>query len=113
MLTPLILASGKSTCMGTPKHTLQMPNGTPLYLYHARLLQDLCPRSSIYLSLAEGLPGNGHLHSPGTDIRIIQDDEPGIADKSKGPASGLLAAHRAYPDKTWLVIACDYPLLTK
>lgn len=29
-----------------------------------------------------------------------------------GPASGLLSAHRHDPKTTWLVVACDYPLLT-
>jgi molybdopterin-guanine dinucleotide biosynthesis protein A len=28
-----------------------------------------------------------------------------------GPAAGLLAAHCSDPIATWLVIACDYPLL--
>ena len=28
-----------------------------------------------------------------------------------GPAAGLLAAHRAYPEAAWLVVACDLPLL--
>lgn len=28
-----------------------------------------------------------------------------------GPAAGLLAAHRYYADATWLVVACDFPLL--
>lgn len=28
-----------------------------------------------------------------------------------GPAAGILAAHAAYPDVAWLVLACDLPLL--
>jgi len=32
---------------------------------------------------------------------------------SIGPAAGLLAAHRAYPAESWLVIACDFPLLER
>jgi len=32
---------------------------------------------------------------------------------SIGPAAGLLAAHRAYPVESWLVIACDFPLLER
>jgi molybdopterin-guanine dinucleotide biosynthesis protein A len=38
---------------------------------------------------------------------------PGITDRSEaiGPAAGLLAAHEAYPDVAWLVLACDLPLL--
>ncbi|KKZ67897.1 hypothetical protein EMCG_06426 [[Emmonsia] crescens] len=29
-----------------------------------------------------------------------------------GPAAGLLAAHNTDPSATWLVVACDFPLLT-
>ena len=29
-----------------------------------------------------------------------------------GPAAGILAAHSAYPDTAWLVVACDMPLVT-
>jgi len=38
---------------------------------------------------------------------------PGIFDEADGigPAAGLLAAHSAYPDAAWLVLACDLPLL--
>ncbi|KAL6855676.1 hypothetical protein J3F83DRAFT_753912 [Trichoderma novae-zelandiae] len=32
--------------------------------------------------------------------------------ESAGPATGLLAAYEFDPDATWLVLACDYPLIT-
>ena len=32
-------------------------------------------------------------------------------DESLGPASGIFAAHKAWPDVAWLVVACDMPLL--
>ncbi len=37
----------------------------------------------------------------------VVDVQPGI-----GPAAGLLAAHAAFPDAAWLVLACDLPRLT-
>ena len=33
-------------------------------------------------------------------------------DDSLGPASGIFAAHKRWPDAAWLVVACDMPLLT-
>ncbi len=37
---------------------------------------------------------------------LIIDDLTGI-----GPAAGILAAHSAWPDAAWLVVACDMPYL--
>lgn len=47
-------------------------------------------------------------------IHIIADPAPHRSNPSEsaGPAAGLLAAHRALPGATWLVVACDYPFLT-
>ncbi len=52
-------------------------------------------------------------------LRADQADDPvrrgwpGIVDRLEGigPAAGLLAAHEAYPEVAWLVLACDLPLL--
>ena len=52
-------------------------------------------------------------------VRESQRDEatrrnlPQIVDRQNdiGPAAGILAAHEAYPDVAWLVLACDLPLL--
>ena len=33
-------------------------------------------------------------------------------DNTIGPTAGLLAAYHNDPDAHWLVVACDYPLLT-
>lgn len=60
-----------------------------------------------------------HVQSCFVSLRRDQQDEPiraalpGIVDRTEGagPAAGLLAAHAAYPEAAWLVLACDLPLL--
>jgi len=43
------------------------------------------------------------------NFRILEDHK---AHENKGPATGVLTAFLAYPEKNFLVIGCDYPLLT-
>lgn len=143
--TPLILAGGKSTRMGTPKHLLPMPDGRPLYQHQIDVLARVCPEvSTIYISLAPDSQVDDYLgslpnHQPNTitdpapsspeehqdsprkrSIAIIADNpSPSSTSTSKnetspisgGPSLGLLAAHRSFPSTTFLVIACDHPLL--
>ncbi|KAJ0159753.1 hypothetical protein CTA2_9172, partial [Colletotrichum tanaceti] len=53
-MRPLLLAGGKSTRMGTPKHLLRMPDGTPLYRRQLQLLRVIFPEPhTIYISLAQ------------------------------------------------------------
>ncbi len=41
--------------------------------------------------------------------RIVTDD---VAFDFQGPAVGILSANKQFPNKTWLVVACDLPLIT-
>ncbi|KAK4243680.1 bifunctional molybdenum cofactor biosynthesis [Corynascus novoguineensis] len=137
--TPLILAGGRSSRMGSPKHLLSTPDGRPLYQHQIDLLPQVCPYApTIYISLAQDSQLDDYLRtlpsvtdaSPDPDpvlcktphirkvtppaITIIHDLDANTSSvTSAGPAAGLLAAHRADPARTWLVIACDYPLLTQ
>lgn len=129
-LHPLLIASGKSARMGAPKHLLQMPDGRPLYQHHVETLHEACPDvSEVYVSLAEDSPKDDVLRlaslisearneqdsplSPSRPtLKIIYDLEVNESKESAGPAAGLLAAFNAYPDHTWLVVACDYPFIT-
>ncbi|PGH14125.1 hypothetical protein AJ79_03242 [Helicocarpus griseus UAMH5409] len=43
---------------------------------------------------------------------VDQESKPKSKSNNIGPAAGLLAAHSAKPTATWLVVACDYPLLS-
>lgn len=124
-LTPLILAGGRSTRMGSPKHLLRMPDGRPLYQHQAEVLARSCPGNPvIYISLAQDSELDGFLRQHATSqpndtpttpgrpaVRVIFDLESNGTEESAGPASGLLAASAAQPDDTWLVVPCDSPFL--
>jgi molybdenum cofactor guanylyltransferase len=95
----LVLTGGASTRMGEDKALLDR-QGEPQLLATFRLLSP-------------------HVHSCFVSLRRDQREEsiraglPGIFDEADGigPAAGLLAAHGAYPDAAWLVLACDLPRL--
>jgi molybdopterin-guanine dinucleotide biosynthesis protein A len=119
-LKVLILAGGHSSRMGSPKHLLPLPDG-PLYLRLVRSLHDALPNTTTHhisfaqRSVLDGplldgvvrLPGADNAKSSSIELKIIADD----AHQDIGPAAGLLAAYHHDPAATWLVVACDYPLL--
>lgn len=128
VLTPLILAGGRSTRMKSPKHLLRMPDGRPLYQHQSELLARACPESPVvYMSLAQDSTlDHRHLDtSPeagknstssassatAPKVKIIRDLQPNETNQSAGPAAGLLAALSSNPRATWLVIPCDSPFL--
>ncbi|KAL6872241.1 bifunctional molybdenum cofactor biosynthesis protein [Trichoderma longibrachiatum] len=114
-LKPLILAGGRSTRMGSPKHLLQFPDGTPLYQHQVKLLRQALPSvTTIYMSLAKDSQLDTYLQNADDhNIKIIYDTRDNHDEaQSGGPAQGLLAAHEFDPKATWLVLAVDYPLLT-
>ncbi len=96
----LYLAGGASSRMGTPKRDLaHLDNHT--FLQHATAqLAPLCDQ--VYISTATALP----------DLPYPQicDDTSNTADL--GPLGGLLAAHLAHPDASWLLLACDLPAIS-
>ncbi|KAF5560725.1 beta transducin [Fusarium phyllophilum] len=122
-MKPLILAGGKSTRMGSPKHLLTLPDGRPLYQHQIEVLRKACPEAeTVYISLAQDSEMDELLKNaskasyeatPGENsIEIILDLESSQGNESKGPAAGLLAAYESDPAATWLVVACDYPSIT-
>ncbi|KAF6520657.1 hypothetical protein HZS61_014915 [Fusarium oxysporum f. sp. conglutinans] len=122
-MKPLILAGGKSTRMGFPKHLLTMPDGRPLYQHQIEVLRKACPEAeTVYISLAQDSEMDELLQNaskvsyeatPGENsIEIILDLESSQGYGSKGPATGILAAYDSDPEATWLVVACDYPCIT-
>ncbi|KAJ9263935.1 hypothetical protein DTO212C5_7353 [Paecilomyces variotii] len=133
---PLLLAGGNSSRMGFPKHLLRLPDGELLY---RRLLSLLSEASSeqdvLYMSLKDKaaleqllredpyaeLISSDTLLLPGKTqytVRVLYDENSGSQDGTVthkivdiGPAAGLLAAHHHDLESSWLIVACDYPLL--
>lgn len=132
-IRPLILMGGHSSRMGYPKSLLPFPDGRPAFEHTIETIRAAIPNAgTIYLSLRDRaqlediqdtlqkkltitkdnmqlgssnphmLQGLEHLGQ----LEVIFDDKADI-----GPASGLLAAHQLSSQASWLVIACDYPLL--
>lgn len=93
----LIMMGGKSIRMGFDKSVIPY-HGKPQCQYLFELVSDLLPQ---------------------TFVSVRKDQEVGFTDKviadeftAKGPLNGLLSAHRAFPDKAWLVLAVDLPFMT-
>jgi molybdopterin-guanine dinucleotide biosynthesis protein A len=118
-LKVLILAGGHSSRMGSPKHLLSLHDG-PLYIYLIRILREALPGiATHHISLADRSVTDEVLRREYVEIlnatgasstitlKTIIDDVP----LDIGPAAGLLAAHRYNSEATWVVVACDFPLL--
>lgn len=95
----LLLTGGKSTRMGSDKSLLEY-HGMPHYAYLYQLLDSVCERT--FLSLRE-------------DQLELAEDRDYILDKDqfRGPFNGMLSAHQEFPEVSWLVLACDLPLMDK
>jgi molybdopterin-guanine dinucleotide biosynthesis protein MobB len=94
-----ILVGGQSTRMGSPKQLLDHGGRT---LVH-RAIDGLDTISSDPVLL-----GSGRVPDDLAGARRLPD-VPGIA----GPLGGLMAALRWAPTETWLMVACDQPLISR
>lgn len=109
----LLLAGGESTRMGTDKFLLQHPCGQPLYLHLLREIRTAIPWvKNPYLSLHSPIQGSLVEHKARNELCIIYDHDPTLSDLRIGPAAGLLSAYKQNVLAHWLVLACDYPLIT-
>lgn len=103
--------------MGTLKHLLMLGSSKPIYASLAERCRLALPEAKgCCLSLRQfsQLGALGESYSQLALSAVFDtdlEDDNGIA-PDVGPAAGLLAAHRAHPTATWLVVACDYPLIT-
>ncbi|EJT71947.1 hypothetical protein GGTG_11198 [Gaeumannomyces tritici R3-111a-1] len=74
-LRPLLLAGGRSTRMGSPKHLLPMPDGRPLYQHLAEALQAACPECpAVHVSLAYDSPLDARLRFA-LISSLVEDDD--------------------------------------
>ena len=90
-----VLIGGKSSRMGAPKHLI-LQDGKTWIERTVALLQQILGRVII--------TGGGELPPALRSIPRV-GDVPGLG----GPLAGILAALRAYPQVSWLVVACDQP----
>jgi molybdopterin-guanine dinucleotide biosynthesis protein A len=94
----LVLAGGLSTRMGTDKGALQY-HQKPQREHMFDLLEALT--SVVFLSCRAD-----QADAFGTSFAVLPDTFTGL-----GPYGALLSAFREYPDKAWLVAACDLPMV--
>ncbi len=92
----LVLAGGKSSRMGEDKSMISY-HGMPQRDYMLQLLHKIVP--DVFLSC---LPDN----IPVIDYRVIPDTFLDL-----GPYGGVLSAFRQNPNRAWLTVACDQPLI--
>lgn len=95
----LVIAGGESTRMKTEKSRIVYRKKEIRYeLYE--LLKTIC--NDVYISCNK------------SQVKDIEPAYQTLIDDSEfancGPMSALLTAYKLSPDKTWFVIACDYPL---
>ncbi|HEY4194447.1 MAG TPA: NTP transferase domain-containing protein [Mucilaginibacter sp.] len=98
VLNGLVLAGGKSVRMGYDKGTVKWFGKEQRY-HVADMLRPLCRdvfiscRAEQKSQIISGYP-------------VLEDTFTGL-----GPFGAILSAFREQPDKAWLVVACDLPLL--
>lgn len=89
-LRPLLLAGGRSTRMGSPKHLLPMPDGRPLYQHLAEELQAACPECPVvHVSLAYYSPLDARLRFALVSSLADDGDGDGDGDSSSSDSEGI------------------------
>lgn len=96
----LVLAGGKSERMGTDKG-LMVWYGTPQRYYLAGLLKKYCKR--VFISCREDQEQEIIKHN---DVVVDMYED-------LGQYGALLSAMSKYPNRSWLVVACDMPFVDK
>ncbi|WP_449257758.1 bifunctional molybdenum cofactor guanylyltransferase MobA/molybdopterin-guanine dinucleotide biosynthesis adaptor protein MobB [Chlorobium limicola] len=98
-LSGLILAGGRSARMGTDKALLCYHDENQL-MHTATLLRRRC--KEVFISCR-----------PDQESRYADLGLPVITDRylETGPLGGLLSAQRLYPERAWLIAACDMPFI--
>lgn len=97
-LKGLVLCGGRSTRMQQDKSHIAY-HAKPQWQYLHDLLLAFLPE--VYLSCRP------EQEFPGCDKRITDSLQ------SAGPSTGLLSAYHAQPETSWLVLACDLPLISR
>lgn len=96
----LVLAGGKSTRMGNDKTVIAW-HGREQRYYMADMLNKFCEK--VFISCREE-----QVTEVDPEYDVLTDAVDG-----KGPLGAILTAFNAHPDKAWLIVASDLPLLDK
>ncbi len=99
-LNGLVLAGGKSERMGKDKGLIDY-HGIPQrsYLYH--ILENFTENT--YISCRPE-----QVDEMGSEYLTIPDSISGL-----GPFGAIISAFRAFPNRAWIVVACDLPLVNE
>lgn len=97
----LVLCGGRSSRMGEDKSFL-IYHDKPQYHHVYAILQQFCVKTFISCNAEQS-------KAIDKKFKTLED---GKAYANRGPATGVLTAFSKYPENDFLVIACDYPLLT-
>ncbi len=93
-----VLVGGMSRRMGHPKHLIQLEDGkTWLERIVVKLLDHV---DNVVVSGEGTVPASLH------HLKRVEDTA-----GARGPLAGVLSAMRQYPAHSWLVAACDMPLI--
>lgn len=98
-----VFIGGQSKRMGRPKFSLTY-NGTSESERMAGLLEEFCEKT--FFSSRADLETESLSHLK--NIGRINDEHIGM-----GPVGGLATLMGSHPDRAWLIVACDMPLLTR
>ncbi|MGZ3929685.1 MAG: NTP transferase domain-containing protein, partial [Mucilaginibacter sp.] len=98
LLNGLVLAGGKSIRMGYDKGAVNWFGKEQRY-HVADMLKPLC--HEVFISCRADQKQQVNI-----DYNVLEDSFIGL-----GPFGAILSAFREQPDKAWLVVACDLPLL--
>jgi len=98
IMNGLVLAGGHSKRMGADKGIIQW-HGKEQRYYMADLLKEVC--NDVYISCRE---------EQRKEIDSAYNTLPDTVNGG-GPLVGILSALKKEPDRAWLVVACDLPLL--
>jgi len=91
-----VLIGGRSTRMGVPKHLIMQDDGLSWVERTVAVLGQVVEQVVV---------------AGGGELPLSLKSIPQVADVRElaGPLAGILAVLRAYPQVSWLVVACDQP----
>jgi molybdopterin-guanine dinucleotide biosynthesis protein A len=98
-VTGAILAGGRSTRMGEPKHSMRLPDGRTMIEHVAEGLRSVC-RGMVIVGGPES-PRHAWTH---VSVRDLRPD--------CGPLGGIEALLASGIDEQYMVVPCDVPLMS-